>query len=166
MSGDHSQEKSDMLTLREAIRRAAPTPPDGLQARIGARILQSAESDVPRKSGQTSRRFAIRRAAAILLGMLIVGSGVAFALSSALQQFITSDAGLDWVYGKGRGHEIGISQTIDGFTVTLEWAYADGNRLNLAYTIQGQPGAQYTNLYGGYSLTDAMSGAERSESDG
>src|SRR5690606_9703062 len=79
-------------------------------------------------------------------GMLIVGTGVAFAISTALQQFITSDAGLDWVYGKGRGHEIGLSQTIDGFTVTLEWAYADGNRLNLAYTIQGQPGGEYTNL--------------------
>src|SRR5690606_11528866 len=47
---------------------------------------------------------------------------------------------------KGRGHEIGLSQTIDGFTVTLEWAYADGNRLNLAYTIQGQPGGEYTKL--------------------
>lgn len=160
MSGDHSQEKSDMLTLREAIRRAAPTPPDGLQARIGARILQSAESDLPRKSGQTSRRIAIRRAAALLIGMLIVGTGAAFAISTVLQQFIAQDHGLEAIIAQGRGHEIGLSQTIDGFSVTLAWAYADDNRLTLAYTILGQQGAQYTNLYGGYSLTDAMSGAE------
>lgn len=146
MSGDHSQEQADMLTLREAISHTAPTPPDGLQARIGARILQSASSAAQGKQRSTYRRFTMGRAAVLLLGMLIVGTGVAFAISTALQQFITSDAGLDWVYGKGRGHEIGLSQTIDGFTVTLEWAYADGNRLNLAYTIQGQPGGEYTNL--------------------
>jgi hypothetical protein len=146
MNGDESQEQADMLTLHEAISRAAPTPPDGLQARIAARILQSASSAAPGKQGSTRRRFAIRRAAALLLGIFIVGTGVAFAISTALQQFIAQDDGLAAIIAQGRGHEIGLSQTINGFTVTLDWAYADGNRLNLAYTIQGQSGGEYTNL--------------------
>lgn len=36
--------------------------------------------------------------------------------------------------------EIGLSQTINGTTVDLEWAYADANRIVLSYSISGEAG--------------------------
>lgn len=160
MSADHSREQSDMLTLQEAISRAAPTPPDGLQTRVGARILRSAAPAAQGRQGSTRRRFTMGRAAALLLGMLIVGTGVVFAISTALQQFITQDDGLAAITAQGCGHEIGLSQTIDGFTVTLDWAYADGNRMTLAYTIQAPQNSQYVTLSGHHRLTLRDSGLD------
>ena len=87
-----------------------------------------------------------RRLAAALLAVMVLGIGVVIAMNTLFQQFIDYDAGLKAIYDQGLGHEIGISQTHGDFTVTLEWAYADGNRLTLAYIIHGRDGAQYTNL--------------------
>src|SRR5690606_32024817 len=67
-------------------------------------------------------------------------------MNTFLQQFLDHDAGLKAIYEQGLGHEIGITQSHEGFTVTLEWAYADGNRLTLAYIIQGLPDTPYSNL--------------------
>ncbi|MBZ0291124.1 MAG: DUF4179 domain-containing protein [Anaerolineae bacterium] len=87
-----------------------------------------------------------RRATLILAVVLAVGIGTVIAMNVFLKQFIDLDAGLKAIYEQGLGHEIGINQSHEGFTVTLEWAYADGNRLTLAYIIQGQAGTPYTNL--------------------
>ena len=82
-------------------------------------------------------------------------------MNTFLQPFINYDAGLKAIYEQGLGHEIGISQSHEGFTVTLEWAYADGNRLTLAYTIQGHPGTPYSNLESRvYRLSLRDTGAE------
>lgn len=121
------------------------------QRNRGRRLLMPAQ---PNHMGRLSRRTAI-----ILIILLIVGVGVVIAMSAALRQVIGYDAGLKAIFEQGLGHEIGISQTIEDFTVTLEWAYADGNRLTLAYMIAGRPGEQYTNLDGYvYNLTLRDSG--------
>ncbi len=108
------------------------------QRRRAGRLLMPA---LPRRFGRLSRRTVI-----ILIILLIVGVGVVIAMSAALRQVIGFDDGLKTIFEQGLGHEIGISQTIEGYTVTLEWAYADGNRLTLAYMIAGHPGTPYTNL--------------------
>src|SRR5690606_7866961 len=65
------------------------------------------------------------------------------------------------IFDQGLGHEIGISQTIEDFTVTREWAYAVGNPLTLAYLIAGKVGEQYTNLTSDvFTLTVRDTGAE------
>ncbi|MCZ7544229.1 MAG: DUF4179 domain-containing protein [Anaerolineae bacterium] len=80
---------------------------------------------------------------------MLVLAGIALALGARLQQLLNQDAGLRAVFESDLGTELNLSQTIDGYTVTLEWAYADGNRLTVAYTIAGAPGVAYTNLEGG-----------------
>lgn len=87
------------------------------------------------------------RTVTLLIAVLILGIGLVIAMNSFIQQYIRYDAGLRTIYEQGLGNEIGISQTIEGFTVTLEWAYADENRLTLAYIIQGYPSVQYSNLF-------------------
>lgn len=82
-------------------------------------------------------------AAAILV---IAGGGAALAVYTQMQQLIQDDAGLQTVLDRGLGHEVGLRQTVGDFTVTLDWAYADDNRLTLAYSLRGRPGVQYASL--------------------
>lgn len=109
-----------------------------VQRRQARQVLTAVQ---PRRYGRLSARTA-----AVLMAVLTLGIGVVIAMNTLLQQYIQHDAGLRAIYEQGLGHEIGISQTIDGYTVTLEWAYADGNRLTVAYIIDGHPGTPYTDL--------------------
>lgn len=148
-----------MTELETKLYASAPQPRAGIEAALAQRLRQEfvqrghakqvLTSVPPRKHRRLSMGVAV-----VLVAVLTLGIGVVIAMSTFLQQYIDHDAGLRAIYEQGLGHEIGISQTIDDFTVTLEWAYADGNRLTLAYTIQGQRGAQYTNLSSDdYALT-------------
>jgi hypothetical protein len=108
------------------------------QRRQARRVLTAVQ---PCRYGRVSAKTV-----AVVMAVLTIGIGAVIAMNTLLQQFILHDAGLRAIYEQGLGHEIGISQTIDGYTVTLEWAYADGNRLTVAYIIAGHPGTQYTDL--------------------
>lgn len=143
-----------MPTLSEfetRITLSSPQPRENFQATLAARLQAEFEvrerADYRSISGR-SRRFGrlSARTTLILAAVLTIGMGVVIAMNTVFQQFINYDAGLKAIFEQGLGHEIGISQTIEDFTVTLEWAYADGNRLTLAYVIAGKAGEQYTNL--------------------
>jgi hypothetical protein len=147
-----SEEKMGLAAEFEAkLVSSAPQPRAGfeeaLSQQLGREFVQHQRARQvltavqPRKYGRLSMRMV-----AVLIAVLTIGIGVVIAMNTFLQRYINYDTGLRAIYEQGLGHEIGISQTIDDFTVTLEWAYADGNRLTLAYTIQGHLGAQYTNL--------------------
>jgi hypothetical protein len=134
-----------------ALARACPRPRDGFEQELSGRLLAALER--PRGASAMLTALPSRapgkptvRMVAILIAVLILGAGAIAAVGSFIQQFLRGDPGLQAIYEQGLGHEIGISQTIEGYTVTLEWAYADGNRLILAYIIAGHAGTQYTNL--------------------
>lgn len=84
--------------------------------------------------------------AAVIAAILVLVAGTALAVGSWVRQMLQGDPGLASVYDEGKGIPLHLSQTVDGYTVMLDWAYADGNRLTLAYTITGLPSVQYTNL--------------------
>ncbi len=124
-----------------------------IQRRQARRVLTAVQ---PRQYGRLSVRATVA-----LIAVLTIGIGVVIAMNTVLQQFIDYDAGLKAIYEQGLGHEIGISQTHDGYTVTLEWAYADGNRLTVAYIIEDISGRQYTELSNDvYRLRVRDTGAE------
>lgn len=56
------------------------------------------------------------------------------------------DAGLAAAYKAGEITELNLSESSGDYTVTLDWAYADANRLTVVYHIDGRPGVEYTNL--------------------
>lgn len=62
------------------------------------------------------------------------------------EELFGMDIGLIGVYEAALGTDLDLSQTEDGFTVTLGWAYADANRMAITYTITAPPGPEYTNL--------------------
>jgi hypothetical protein len=146
------EETMQALTEFETrITRSSPQPRDTFQQELSHQLLKEFEQRGRAKQVLTSipsRRFGklSARTAVILVAILTIGIGAVIAMNAAFQQFINYDAGLKAIYEQGLGHEIGISQTIDDFTVTLEWAYADDNRLTLAYVIAGVPDTPYTNL--------------------
>lgn len=131
---------------------SSPQPRENFQQELAQQLLKEFEQRRHTQAVLTSKRSRkygklSMRTVAVLVAILIVGIGTVMAMSTFLQQFLDHDAGLQAIYQQGLGHEIGISQTHDGYTVTLEWAYADGNRLTLAYIIAGHPNTQYTNLF-------------------
>ncbi len=74
---------------------------------------------------------------------LVLSTGV-YAASTIFRQLFQTDPGLQQVELLGLGHDLNISQTVDGVTVTLGRAYADANRVVLAFTVRSEDGRQYT----------------------
>ena len=84
---------------------------------------------------------------------LLLLAGTAFAIGAWLRQLIQGDPGLASVFDRGDGIPLSLSQTADGYTVEMQWAYADGNRLTLAYTIAGPTDEVFTNLDPAYHVS-------------
>lgn len=131
-----------LLDLAAQLAAAAPQPDTAFQQRLQRR-LEEAQS-ARRMLVMKRHRFPVR--AAVIAAVLVLVAGTALAVAPWIRQLLQGDPGMASVYDEGQGIPLHLSQTIDGYTVTLEWAYADGNRLTLAYTITGLPGVQYTNL--------------------
>lgn len=154
-----------LVALETQLPLSAPQPRTAFETELAQRLRreyvqrsQSQKMLTATGPGQSRRRM---RMAALLVAVLTIGVGVVIAMSTVIQHIVQFDAGLQAIFDQGLGHEVGISQSHEGFTVTLEWAYADGNRLTLAYIIQGIPGTQYTNLASDvYRLTVRDTGEE------
>lgn len=131
------------------LRTAAPQPSPDFERR-----LIRAQAALKRRNRRRQAMFRLDlwrarhpvAAAALAAVALLAFVGAALALSAALAQLIRQDAGLRAVFDSDQGTELNLSQTIGDYTVTLKWAYADGNRLTVGYTIAGAPGVEYTNL--------------------
>lgn len=77
-----------------------------------------------------------------LLVLLFFGT-VAYAFSPAIRSLLHLDPSLEEVSSAGLGQPLDLSETIDGVTAALNWAYADENRVVIAYTIQDSSQQQY-----------------------
>jgi hypothetical protein len=119
----------------ETLRAAAPQPSTEFQERLALRL----SAKVAKRRGSLLKplfRTPLRTAAAVVL-TIVVASGAVLAVNSILRQMIGYDAGLNAVFNSDEGTQLNLSQTIGDYTLTLEWAYADSNRVTVAYTIGG-----------------------------
>lgn len=169
MSSNQPEREGVMQALTEfenSLSLSAPQPRAGFENDLAQQLRHEFVQRRRAKQGLVAvqpRRYdkLSARTAAILVAILTIGIGVVIAMNTFLQQYLNYDAGLKAIYEQGLGHEIGISQSHEGFTVTLEWAYADGNRLTLAYVTQGPLGTPYSNLESHvYRLTVRDAGVE------
>ncbi|MGH2543724.1 MAG: DUF4179 domain-containing protein [Ardenticatenaceae bacterium] len=84
---------------------------------------------------------------------LFVGSAT-YGMSSVISQLFRLEEGLRQVDLSGLYHEVNQSQTVNSVTVTLERAYADANRIVIAYLIESDNAQQHD--IGGLSLMDGQ----------
>ena len=145
---DNFEIEADLEPIAAWLSEAAPQPAPDFERRLARRL----QIEAKRKGTRMFMIGFLRIPRPIAVGATVLAAlvlaGAALALGARLQQLINQDAGLRAVFESDLGTELNLSQTIDGYTVTLEWAYADGNRLTVAYTIAGAPGVAYTNLEG------------------
>ena len=132
---------------------------DRLDARVGAAIDSNAVTAAPWRtsSGRGLRRRTIGLLAAA--AFVAVGAGGAAGLYDGL--------GAAFEYGfelqLARSVEIGASQEIDGFRVTIDRAYLDGERLMLAIrTVDERKRADVGQLSGMYAIVSDASGTWQS----
>ncbi|QPC80818.1 DUF4179 domain-containing protein [Phototrophicus methaneseepsis] len=74
------------------------------------------------------RVMSSRLAASVLIGVLFLATTV-----YAVTQLNMNDPGLQ----ENMVTVLGLSQTVDDMTVTLDWAYADANRIVVGYSVRG-----------------------------
>jgi hypothetical protein len=125
---------------------AAPRPRVGFEQELEERLMIRDKHMIGLKLPRPLRTGLI--AAALLLVFVVI----AYAVDSVVQRLIHYDAGLRAV----EGQPLNLSQTVDGYTVNLQWAHADASRISIGFTISGHDGVEYTNLHARtYVLTDA-----------
>lgn len=104
---------------------------------------QVSKTETSSKIWRLNRRLGWVAAAVVILFSV---SLVAYALDNILQKAIEMDPGLHQVNLAEMGTELDLSDTIDGYTVNLQWAYADGNRIAVGFTVTSSDGQEYANF--------------------
>ena len=98
--------------------------------RIDDRVRRSLKGQTPTGAPQARRRVGRRAGLVGLLAAVLMIGGATGNLQS-LYFLIAGPFDVPW----HRGEEIGLSQTVDGYRVTIDRAYADATRLALAISV-------------------------------
>jgi hypothetical protein len=109
-----------------------------------------------RRRFQPPRWVAAHRVASIVLAaFLAIGlmAGSVYAVRTLLDQVINSDPGTKQADLEQQFVPVKQSQTIGGFTVTVEKAYADANRVVIAVTVKKPAGHIYNSAFPDFTLT-------------
>ncbi len=107
----------------------AVEPQDGVLDRLDERIELTLRAWQPTATGRLFVRW--RRAGLIALLAATFAIGGATGSLQGLYFFLAGPFDVPW----HRGEAIGLSQTVDGYTVTIDRAYADAARLALAISV-------------------------------
>jgi hypothetical protein len=116
--------------FRDQVRAAEPA--SGWWANAVAHATEGHRPAAWRMSVKRSRLAWVLIPLAVLLL-----AGIAYASSSVIRELFMKLA--PWVEHAGLSQELNLSQTVDGVTVKIERAYADGNAAVIGYTISGPP---------------------------
>ncbi len=141
------KDQNIIKTLNEIAEDGVPASLDMWPA-IKDRLQPGRPSSRPARWMPVTR---LGRASLMLVALLLLG-GTVYALTPAIGQvFRAFLPGWQYVEESHLTREIGLSQTIDGVTVTLERAYADANEIIIGYTVTGASEAAHASHI---SLTD------------
>jgi hypothetical protein len=87
-----------------------------------------------------------------LSGLLVLGA-TAYAASPVISKLLTMDDHFKTADAERLGRSLDLSQTLGDVSVTVQWAYADGQRVLVAYSIQSADGRRFDP--GSATLTDS-----------
>lgn len=129
----------------------AAEPPADLRASIHWALRERA-ADRKREPVTTRRfdpgRWMPRRFATLTISVIavIVLIGASYASLPVLQEAFHINSGTDAIVANDLGQEVSISQTVQGFTMTVERVYADPNQIVIGYTLQGPAGRDFNHI--------------------
>ncbi|MCU0498251.1 MAG: DUF4179 domain-containing protein [Anaerolineae bacterium] len=133
--------------LRDRLIQSAPQPTPEFKHRLLNELKQELDATPTRSRLRLPYRWIL---AAVLL-MIISASG--YAVHTFLQ--LQPDPALQSVYFTGKGIPLDAQQTLNGYTIALQWVYADSGQVVIAWTLQGDQDTIYTNLDSHAKLFDA-----------
>ncbi len=148
--GQRGQDTSRIVSAldRTLAPTYGPVPPPTVVATIqrltAERQRQPMQTRVARSfnpAGRFPRRLSVLPMVLALLVMVAIPVA-AYQAIPVIQRVLNTDGGMRHVVANKLGQTLNLSQSIAGYTVTLQWAYADTNRVVVAYAIQqpdGQP---------------------------
>jgi hypothetical protein len=136
-----------------------------IPADLGARLDRRVRRAVRHWRPQTSARWRLVRPRArrlalipILLALIPVVLTVLLVTASAgggPREFYICEGGYEWQHAE----QLGLSKTVDGYKITLEWAYADANRMLLGVTVVDTRDRGWRQVdAGGVSVSDGSDG--------
>lgn len=134
---EQSHEQLITQTLREYAEHEVPSGLDGWRA-IRNRVQQR-QSSLASRSKLRAPATRIGWAATLIVVLLSV-SAATYAVAPILSRAFT-EAGLQNVEESNLGEQVNLSQTINGYTVTVQRVYADSNRIVIGYTLDSSQGA-------------------------
>ncbi len=145
--------ESTVKAMRE-IARSDISPETDLWPQLERR-LTSRQAAPPHSFARLAPRLGW--AAGVVL--LFLFGAVAYATSPAGRTLLGLDPALEEADLAGLGRALELKQTKMGSTVTLHWAYADANRIAIAFEIEGVDGRRYD--FRDLTLTDSDGNAFR-----
>src|SRR5687768_8068425 len=86
-------------------------------------------------------------ATATLLVAVLLLTGAAYAVAPLLSSVFQLEQGLQHIDESKLGQEVYLSQTINGWTMTVERIYADDNRVVIGYTATGPQSSQHPHTH-------------------
>ena len=89
----------------------------------------------------------------LALAVLFVFSITAYAVAPVISRLLQMDEQLKHADPARLGQPLDLSQTIDNVTITVQWAYADADRVLVGYTVRSSDGRRFDPY--GETLTDA-----------
>ncbi len=135
-------EQRIIQALHESAKQAIPADLD-LWPAIRAR-LQPRRQPSPWAKLTPAARLGL---ALLILTLFLAMSAGVYAVAPILSRAFQMDDGLRYIEWAKLGQEVNLSQTVDGFTVTLQRVYADANRIVIGYTVSSPPGQRYANFH-------------------
>lgn len=79
----------------------------------------------------------------VTVTIILFFASVSYAFSSQIEVLLNQEPALNSALFNELGHIINLQQSHQGVDVTLEWAYADGNRASIIYTISQNAEGHY-----------------------
>lgn len=87
-----------------------------------------------------------RLAPLVALAAVFLLAGATYAAVTVVDRALEMNTGTQRILSGNLGRAVNLSQTLDGFTVSVRRVYADANQIVIGYTIAGPPGRTFNSL--------------------
>jgi hypothetical protein len=120
-------------------------PPPQVTAAI-ERLVDQRRREVKHLPPRRLRGMGLRRRLGMVaaVGLVVLVMGAAYGIIPIVDRAFFIDAGTQQILNGGLATRLNLSETQNGYTVTLQRAYADANRVVIGYIIHGPNGRSLT----------------------